>query len=138
MLLPGTGGPARADGLSSPIGLWRTFSDRTGQENGMVRIFASGGQLYGSVAAIADPAKRTAICVKCTDDRHDRPVLGMDVIRGMKPDGARWDGGTVLDPETGSVYRCLLRLTDGGRRLVVRGFLGLSLFGRSQTWLRAG
>ncbi len=93
--------------------------------------------LYGRVAAILDPAKRDAVCRKCTDDRRDKPVMGMQIMRGMKPDGARWDGGEILDPENGETYRCTMRLEDGGRKLVVRGFVGISLFGRSQTWIRA-
>ena len=126
-----------AGGAATPVGLWRTFSDATGKETGRVQIFAENGRLFGVIAAIVDPAKRQAICIKCTDDRHDRPVLGLQIIRGLQPDGARWDGGTILDPETGSVYGCSLRLTNGGSRLVVRGFLGISLLGRSQVWVRA-
>lgn len=126
---------AQAD---SPVGTWRTFSDRTGQESGQVQIFAQDGLLYGRVTGIADAAKRAATCRKCDDDRKDKPVLGLDIIRGLHQDGDRWDGGTILDPENGSVYRCILRLTEGGSRLVVRGFVGISLLGRSQTWVRAG
>ncbi len=122
----------------SPVGTWRTFSDQTGQESGRVQIFARDGLLYGRVTGIVDPAKREATCQKCSDDRRDKPVMGLDIIRGLHQDGERWDGGTILDPENGSVYRCILRLTDGGSRLVVRGFIGISLFGRSQTWVRAG
>ncbi len=120
----------------SPVGAWRTISDTTGRESGRVEIWAQDGRLYGRVSFILDPAKRHAVCVKCTDDRRDRPVLGMQIIRGMRPDGAHWDGGEILDPETGQTYRCSMRLSDGGRKLVVRGYVGLSLFGRSQTWIR--
>lgn len=123
---------------ASPVGLWRTFSDTTGQESGRVRIWQQGGLLYGRVVGIVDPAKRDAVCQKCTDDRRGQKVMGMQIIRGMKPDDGAWDGGQILDPENGSTYRCVMRLADGGRKLVVRGFVGISLFGRSQTWVRAG
>ena len=122
---------------ASPVGIWRTFSDRTGQESGKVRIWDQNGLLYGRIIGILDPAKRDAVCQKCTDDRRGQKVMGMQIIRGMKPDGAQWDGGEILDPENGSTYRCIMRLEDGGRKLIVRGFIGISLFGRSQTWLRA-
>lgn len=122
---------------ASPVGTWRTFSDRTGQESGQVQIWDQAGLLYGRIVGIRDPAKRDVVCDKCTDDRRGQKVMGMQIIRGMKPDGTQWDGGEILDPETGSTYRCLMRLADGGRKLIVRGFIGISLFGRSQTWLRA-
>jgi uncharacterized protein (DUF2147 family) len=130
-------GMAQAQGLS-PVGTWRTISDTTGHESGRVEIWAQDGKLYGRVSFILDPTKRHAVCVKCTDDRRDQPVMGMQIIRGMQPDGAHWDGGEILDPENGQTYRCSMRLSDDGRKLVVRGYVGLSLFGRSQTWIRAG
>jgi uncharacterized protein (DUF2147 family) len=133
LALPLVVGAAPAD---SPVGLWRTFDDHTGKPRGLVRIYQQGGVLYGDVAATVDPADATRACDLCTDDRRGKPVLGLNIIRGLKPDGENWDGGTILDPQTGSVYRCTLRLTDGGTRLVVRGYLGISLLGRSQTWIR--
>jgi uncharacterized protein (DUF2147 family) len=121
----------------SPVGSWRTFDDHTGKERGRVRIWDQDGALYGSVESTIDPEEAKRSCVKCTDDRKDKPIIGLNIIRGLRPDGQRWSGGEVLDPETGSIYRCTLRLEDGGRKLVLRGYLGVSLLGRSQTWLRA-
>ena len=120
----------------SPVGTWRTFDDADGKESGAVTIFESGGALYGSVAAINDPAKADATCVDCTDDRKGKPVMGLQIMRGLKPDGNEWDGGEILDPKNGKVYRCSLRLEDGGQKLLVRGYIGISLLGRTQTWLR--
>jgi uncharacterized protein (DUF2147 family) len=65
-------------------------------------------------------------------------VIGLDIIRGLHQDGEQWSGGEILDPENGATYRCSIRVEDGGRKLVVRGYVGFSLLGRSQTWLRAG
>lgn len=127
-----------AVGRATPVGSWETIDDRTGQAKGIVRIFLYHGQLYGDITRVFDPAKAGAVCRKCTDDRRDKPVIGLQIIRGLKPHGPLWDGGTILDPKTGTIYRCSMRLIDGGRKLVVRGYLGISLFGRSQTWLRAG
>ena len=128
---------AAAQPLSSPVGLWRTFSDTTGQESGLVRLFESNGALYGRIEAVRDPARAALRCMKCADDRKDKPVLGLDIVRGLHHHGAVWEGGTILDPETGSIYKATLRLEDEGRKLVVRGYLGISLLGRSQTWVRA-
>ena len=131
-LLPGL---AHAAGPSA-VGKWRTFDDADGKESGSVTIFDRGGMLYGDVTSIADPAKANATCTLCTDDRKNKPILGMQILRGLKPDGAEWDGGEIVDPKNGKVYRCLMRLQDGGQKLEVRGYVGISLVGRSQVWIR--
>jgi len=126
-----------APDAASPVGLWRTFDDKTGHERGLVRIWVQDGSLYGSIVSTVDPAEGKRTCDKCRDDRHGKPIIGLNIIRGLKQDGDRWAGGEILDPENGQTYRCAMRLDDGGRKLIVRGYIGLSLFGRSQEWLRA-
>ena len=132
LLLPGL---AQAAGPSA-VGTWRTFDDADGKESGSVTIFDKGGVLYGNVTSIADPARANATCTLCTDDRKDKPIVGMQILRGLKQDGNEWDGGEILDPKNGKLYRCLMRLQDGGQKLEVRGYIGISLIGRSQTWVR--
>lgn len=127
---------APAPANASPAGVWRTFNDE-GAETGRVKIWEQSGVFSGQVVGIDDPAKAKATCEKCSDARKDKPVMGMVILTGLKPDGDRWTGGDILDPEKGSVYSCSMRLEDGGRKLVVRGFIGISLIGRSQTWARA-
>lgn len=128
--------PAPAADLSSPVGRWRTIDDHTHQAKAIVRIFEQNGKLYGVVekSLIPNPPHRT--CDACTDDRKGKPILGMDIIRGLQQDGDTWDHGTILDPETGKVYRCKMSLRDGGRKLAVRGFIGFALLGRTQVWER--
>jgi len=111
-------GAASAQGAASPVGLWRTIDDKTGKESGAVRIFESGGALYGRIERITDPARAGLSCIKCSDDRKNKPLIGLDIMRGLKRDGEVWDGGTILDPETGSSYKSSVRLDDGGQRLV--------------------
>lgn len=130
--------PALAQTAASPVGLWRTVDDKTGRENGAVRIFESNGTLYGRIERITDPARAGLTCGLCPDDRKGKPLVGLDIMRGLKRDGDAWDGGTILDPETGKIYKTSMRLAEGGQKLVVRGYIGVSLLGRSQTWLRAG
>jgi uncharacterized protein (DUF2147 family) len=60
----------------------------------------------------------------------------MEILRGMRANGSAWSGGEILDPETGKTYRAKMKLSDGGDKLIVRGYIGISLFGRSQTWIR--
>ena len=135
LLLIATAPVAHAD-LSTPVGQWRTIDDHTHQPKAIVRIFERNGKLYGVVEKplIPNPPRRT--CDDCTDDRKGKPILGMEIIRGLERDGDQWDGGTILDPESGKVYKCRLRLEDDGQKLAVRGFLGISLLGRTQIWER--
>ena len=120
----------------SPQGVWKTFDDKTGRPKGLVRIYEEKGVLVGRVEASLDPANAREFCDLCKDERRNKPVLGMMIIRGMKKNGNEYTGGDILDPDTGTVYRCKFHLEDGGQKLIVRGFIGFSLLGRSQTWIR--
>ena len=121
---------------ASPAGLWETISDIDGKPKGHVRIREVDGELQGSIEAILDPAKRDKLCDLCEDRRHNQPVLGLTILEGMRAEGERYGGGHILDPDTGRIYRCRMTLVDGGRHLEVRGFIGISLLGRTQTWNR--
>ncbi|MFM0625606.1 DUF2147 domain-containing protein [Paraburkholderia xenovorans] len=126
---------AQAD---SPVGTWQTIDDHTGQPKALVQIAQDGsGALNGKVikglGANDQPDRR---CTACTDARKDQPILGMTIISDMKKDGEAWDHGQILDPENGKLYKCKMHLEDGGNKLVVRGYIGVSLLGRSQTWVR--
>ena len=126
---------------TSPAGLWKTIDDNTKREKSFVRIVDSGGVFTGKVEKIVDPdSPKDAVCKDCSDDRKDKPILGMTIIRDVKPnasDKAVFDGGDILDPNNGKVYRVKLTLIDGGAKLDVRGYIGTPLLGRTQTWIRA-
>lgn len=122
---------------ATPVGLWKTIDDETKQEKSLVRISDAGGTLTGKVEKIADPAKQDSRCDKCSDERKDKPVVGMTLIRNTKQnaeDRDTWDGGDILDPNNGKVYRLRLKPIEGGKALEVRGYIGP--FFRNQTWLR--
>ena len=129
--------PVLAQGaLNTPVGLWRSVDDKTGQAKAEIRIKASSsGTLSGVVEKALQPSQEP-LCVECSDDRKDKPKHGMEIIRGaQKADGKDvWEGGKILDPENGRSY--ILRMTpiDGGTKLDVRGSFGP--FGRTQTWVR--
>lgn len=123
----------------SPVGLWRTISDKDGVAQSEVRIVDNGGVLSGRVEKITDPkAKPGERCVECTDERKDQPILGMEILRGLKKvdDKNVWDGGNVVEPETGRVYRAKASPIEGGAKLELRGYIGNPLFGRTATWIR--
>jgi uncharacterized protein (DUF2147 family) len=122
----------------SPVGLWKTIDDNSGQPKGLVRIREINGQFDGRIEKIFpkpgdDPAPK---CDKCDGARRNQPVLGMTILWGLTKQGEDYQGGEILDPENGKIYRAKMKLADGGKKLEVRGFIGVSLFGRSQIWLR--
>jgi uncharacterized protein (DUF2147 family) len=126
----------RSPGESTPAGLWKTIDDRTGQPRGFVRIYEEHGLLFGKIEGTVKPSEAKEHCRLCRDERRGQPVIGLVVIRSLKKQGEEYSGGDILDPENGTVYRCKLRLLDEGKRLLVRGYVVLPLFGRSQIWIR--
>jgi uncharacterized protein (DUF2147 family) len=122
---------------SSPAGFWNTISDTDGRPTAVVELRQVDGAYVGVVRALLVPADHDdSICTKCSGEKHDQPVVGMQILWNMRPDDDGWSGGEILDPENGKSYRAQMRLTDGGRKLVLRGYIGIPLFGRTQTWIR--
>ncbi len=122
---------------ATPVGLWKTVNER-GEAEGLVRIVEVAGELRGTVEKVYSPPAPSAnpLCIDCSGELKDRPVIGMQILSGLRWDGHEYSGGEILDPNNGTWYRCLLRLTDSGRKLEVRGYIGISLLGRTQVWLR--
>jgi len=123
----------------TPAGLWKTIDDDGKTEKSLVRIQDAGGLVSGKVEKIFDPAKADAKCEKCDGAKANQPVLGMQIIEGVRRDPdetAQWDGGLILDPNNGKTYKVRLRPVDGGKKLEVRGYIGTPLLGRTQTWIR--
>jgi uncharacterized protein (DUF2147 family) len=124
---------------ATPSGLWKTIDDETKAEKSFVRISESGGVYTGKVEKLVDPSKPDAKCSDCSDERKDKPIVGMTILRDIKPDPddrGSWVGGDILDPNNGKVYKVRLKLADAGKKLDVRGYIGTPLLGRTQTWLR--
>jgi len=132
-------GAAAARAQATPVGLWKTIDDDTGQEKSLVRITELAGVHSGRVEKVMDPAKASAMCDKCTDERKGQPVLGLTILRNLRQDRdepGTYQGGDVLDPHNGKVYSARIKLIDGGKRLELRGYIGAPLLGRTQTWIR--
>jgi uncharacterized protein (DUF2147 family) len=129
---------ALANAADTPVGVWQTIDDRTHEPRALVEItLKDDGTLSGKIIKGLGPAaSHVRRCTACQDERKDQSLLGMTIIRNMHRDGNMWDGGDILDPESGKVYRCQMRLEDDGHKLIVRGYIGISLLGRSQTWIR--
>ncbi|KVE30941.1 DUF2147 domain-containing protein [Burkholderia sp. TSV86] len=123
---------------SNPVGVWQTIDDHSGKPKALVQISEdASGELSGKVIkGLGENDTPDRRCTACTDERKDQLIKGMTIIKAMKKEGDHWDGGNILDPENGKVYKCKMSLEDGGQKLVVRGYIGVSLLGRSQTWIR--
>ena len=128
-----------AQAQMTPVGSWHTIDDKTGEIKSLVVITESSGVLSGHVdKLLRKDADQKAVCDKCTDDRKDKPVLGLEIIRAAKQAEGKdvWEGGNIVDPDNGTVYKLKLTPVDGGKKLEVRGFIGFALLGRTQTWVR--
>lgn len=119
----------------SVIGRWKTIDDQTGKAISIVEIFEKHGKIYGKVIEIFDPKSKGKLCENCEGEDHNKPVLGLIVIKGLKRDGNEYSGGKILDPKFGRLYKCYINLEDKDK-LKVRGYVGISLFGRTQYWQR--
>lgn len=113
-------------------GKWKTIDDQTNQAKSIVEIYKkSDGKYYGKISQLlAKPAN--ANCVACKDDRKNKPLIGLEIIRGLEKDGNEFTDGTITDPKSGKTYKCTI--TRDGDKLNVRGYVGFSLLGRTQTW----
>jgi uncharacterized protein (DUF2147 family) len=128
-------GTAWAD--NTPVGKWHTIDDKTKEIKSEITITDSGGVLSGKVSKLLrKDAKQDAVCTECKDARKDKPILGLEIIRGAKKEDGEevWTGGKILDPENGKEYTLKLTPDEGGKKLLVRGSIGP--FGRTQTWVR--
>jgi len=121
----------------TPVGLWKTIDDDGKTEKSLVRITEKDGVLSGRIEKVFDPAKQDAKCDKCSDDRKDKPVLGLTIIRNVRQgadDKTIWTGGEVLDPNNGKTYKTRLKPVDGGKSMEMRGYI--AFFYRTQVWQR--
>jgi len=122
----------------SPVGLWQNIDDVSGKPKALIRISESNGTLEGRIekffpAPNEDPNPK---CVKCEGVNKNAPAVGLIILNGLRKDGEEYTGGQILDPNNGKVYSSKVRLSDDGKTLNVRGYIGTPMLGRSQTWVR--
>ena len=131
-------GSAQRPNAYTPVGRWKTVDDVTGKINSVVRIWEADGKLYGRIEKLihGDPNDPDPRCVRCPGDLKNQRLVGLRILWDLTPDGNRWTGGEILDPDSGRIYRCSIALDDGGKNLRVRGFIGFSLLGRTEHWFR--
>lgn len=128
--------PLSALATDPAVGRWKTVDSDTGRPKSIVEISqTASGSLSGRIVELISPSRPNPTCDKCADDRKGQPITGMEIIRGMKIDGAgQYSGGTILKPDEGKVYKSKMELIEGGRKLEVSGCVAFIC--KSQTWLR--
>ena len=125
-------------GGPTPVGLWRVIDDVSGEAEALVRINERDGVYEGTIIEVfvRPGVAPNSGCELCPGERKDRPVKGLTILTGLTRHGDTYDGGEILDPDSGDLYHCTVRVSADNDRLFVRGYLGFSIFGRTQTWLR--
>lgn len=129
--------PVLAD-EKSPVGLWKSYDDAGVKAKALIRITEHNGVLQGQVEKlILTPSEdQNPNCAKCKGALKDQPLIGMVILNNLKKDADQYSGGEILDPEVGETYKCKLQVIEGGKRLSVRGYIGVPMLGRSQVWQR--
>ena len=117
------------------FGKWKTIDDETGKEKGIVEIYEYKDKVYGKIIEIFELDKKHLKCEKCEGDYHNKPILGLNIIKGLKKNEDVYEGGKIVDSKNGKSYHCKITL-DGKDKLIVRGYIGIPLFGRSQIWIK--
>ncbi|PWF49255.1 DUF2147 domain-containing protein [Massilia glaciei] len=130
--------PAAWAADATPVGLWKNIDDVTGQPKALIRISDNQGELQGKIEKLfrKPGTEQNPVCTLCDGANKGQPVIGMMFMWGLKKDGEEFAGGSILDPDNGKVYKSKMSLVEGGKKLKVRGYVGVPMFGRSQTWVR--
>jgi uncharacterized protein (DUF2147 family) len=120
----------------SPVGKWKTIDDKTNKAMSIIEIYEQDDMLFGKIIELLQEKDggKGKLCDKCKGADLNKPIVGMVIMKGLKADGDEYSGGTVMDPDNGKVYKCKIEVIEGGAKLKVRGYIGVSLAGRNQFW----
>jgi uncharacterized protein (DUF2147 family) len=128
--------PGLAHAAESPVGYWTTIDD-DGKPSSIIQIFPRGKKLYGKIVQLINPREKDPKCTACEGKRKNQRIIGMEILRDFEQDGDEWSGGYILDPRDGTEYSCYLEVIENGKRLKVRGYVGIALLGRTQYWRKS-
>jgi len=117
-------------------GVWVSVDDVSNQRKSEISLYVEEGKLYGQIARLLLEEDKGKQCVACKGSLKDKPIEGLTIIEGLEWDGSAWTSGKILDPANGKQYSCTLTL-ENDQTLKVRGYLGISLLGRTQTWYKS-
>ena len=120
---------------NSVLGKWKTIDDETGKAKSIVEIYEKSGKIYGKIIELLDPATKNRVCENCSGEDKGKAILGLTIIKGLVKNGNEYGNGKILDPKNGKLYKCYIVLEEKDK-LKIRGYIGFSLLGRSQYWVR--
>ncbi len=121
-------------GAQTVFGKWKTV-DEAGKTESIVEVYEKDGKAYAKIVDILNEERKGKKCDKCKGKNKDKPILGMNILNGLKKDGDEWSGGKILDPKNGKEYKCYIELVENNK-LKIRGYIGFSLIGRTEYWYR--
>jgi uncharacterized protein (DUF2147 family) len=118
------------------FGKWHSTNETTGEIDSVIEVYEKNGKAFAKVIDIKDPKRKNAVCDLCTDDNKNKPIVGLNILTGLKKQGDEWSDGKILDPRNGKVYKCYIKL-ETENKLKIRGYIGFSLIGKTAYWTRA-
>ena len=120
----------------SIFGKWESRDEKTNKIDSVVEVYEKDGKAYAKIVEITDKTKKEALCVLCENENKNKPILGMNILTGLSKDGNEWSGGKILDPRNGKIYKCYIKLINKNK-LKIRGYIGVSLFGKTAYWYKS-
>lgn len=120
----------------SIFGKWYSTNEETGEIDSVIEVYKKQEKAFGKIIEIKNSERKNAVCDLCKDKNKNKPILGLNILNGLEKDGEEWSGGTILDPRNGNVYKCFIQLVQQDK-LKIRGYFGLSIFGKTAYWQRA-
>ncbi|MGG6232036.1 DUF2147 domain-containing protein [Tenacibaculum sp. SDUM215027] len=117
------------------FGKWENRDEETNKVDSVIEVYKKDGKAYAKIVEITDEKRQEAVCDKCSGKLKNNPILGMNILTGLKKDGDEWSGGKILDPKNGKEYKCYIKL-ENNDKLKIRGYIGFAAFGRTAYWHR--
>jgi len=117
------------------FGKWENRDEETNKVDSVIEVYKKDEKAYAKIVEITDKNRQEAVCDKCSGNRKNNPILGMNILTGLSKDGDEWSGGKILDPKNGKEYKCYIKL-ENDNKLKIRGYIGFAAFGRTAYWYR--
>lgn len=117
------------------FGKWNSKNDETGKVDSVIEIYEKDGKAFAKIIDIKNADRKKALCTLCEGKNKDKPILGLNILTGLEKDGDEWSGGKIIDPRSGKVYKCYIKL-ENSNKLKIRGYVGFALIGKTAYWER--